>query len=146
MKQLCTVTIVVLGLLAGPAAAHADVEDFRVTRLDHQAHMAVSYSLTLTGALVLEHKADVKRPIAMATGSAGHSRVGGRSEELVIDDPGGQQRRWSPTSRALERRSGRGIRFPLLSARDLIIQTLQSLQNRIVPLPYPACAIAGSKP
>ncbi len=84
MTALWLAMTVALVLTASPTARG---DTFRPTRLDHQAHMAVSYSLALTGALIAEHKVGLDRKTAVLVASLATLAVGG-FKELVIDDPG----------------------------------------------------------
>ena len=91
MKLLCAALIAITISLVAPARARADITDFRLSRIDHQAHIAVSYGLTLTGYLILERhtltKPQPKRLQAVLIAALATLAVGGL-KELVIDDPG----------------------------------------------------------
>lgn len=82
---LLSTALLMTALSATPA--RADVGDFRFTRVDHQAHMAVSYGLALTGTLILEHEIGLERHEAVLASSLTTLAIG-LIKELVIDDAG----------------------------------------------------------
>lgn len=71
-------------LLILALAAPARADDFSVRDVDKQAHMAVSYGMTLTGAVVAR-RFEVKRWQAVAIAAAATLTLG-TFKELVLDD------------------------------------------------------------
>ena len=87
MKSLITVFLAFSLLITMPATSRAGAGDFRFSRLDHQAHIAVSYSLTLTATLICQKKAGMSRTKAVLISALAVLLMGGL-KELASDEPG----------------------------------------------------------
>lgn len=84
MGRMATTRALVIAVVLGSVAAPARGDSFSVRDVDKQAHVAVSYGLTLTGAVVAR-RFDVKRWQAVTIAAAATMALG-TFKELVLDD------------------------------------------------------------